>query len=85
MNLLRPLLNVVTAAPEEENKLKSLPLKSPHKISKNEELVLEDIYLEQVRPSEEEMQTYVNAVKDALTAIDSIKGYFRLKNIQSPS
>ena len=44
----------------------------------NEELVLEDVYLEQVNPTEEELQSYVNDVRQALIAIDSIKGYFRL-------
>ena len=64
INLLRPLLNVSTPEPEPEQQ--------------NEELVLEDVYFEQVSPTEEELQSYVSAVKDALTAIDSIKGYFRL-------
>ena len=71
VNLLRPLLNISTPEPE--------PAQPPPEPEQQaEELVLEDIYLEQVSPTEEELQSYVSAAKDALTAIDSIKGYFRL-------
>ena len=71
VTLLRPLLNI--SAPEPE------PAQPPTEPEQQaEELVLEDVYLEQVSPTEEELQSYASAVKDALTAIDSIKGYFRL-------
>ena len=71
VNLLRPLLNISVPEPQPEQ-----PPEEPEQQA--EELVLEDIYLEQVSPTEEELQSYVSAAKDALTAIDSIKGYFRL-------
>jgi len=76
VDLLRPLLNVETEAsqpPKETEKEDTVDEQQ------NEELIIEDIYLEAViTPTEEELQSYVIAVKDALTEIDSIKKYFRL-------
>lgn len=76
VNLLRPLLNVETVAsptPQQSGE------EEASDEQQNEELIIEDIYLEAaVTPTKEELQSYVTAVKDALTAIDSIKGYFRL-------
>ena len=77
VNALSSLLKIGAGSNEIEQEPDNEPdTEAPSE--QNEELVLEDVYLEQLTPNVEELQASVDDVKQALAAIDSIKGYFRL-------
>jgi len=76
VGLLRPTLQIRTIEPTETTT--TTPMQSSEEGEAVEEVMLEDIFLEQTGPTEEELQSLVDAVKQSLEQIDSIKKYFRV-------
>ena len=76
VGLLRPTLQIRTTEPEETTTTTSM--QDSEEGDAVEEIMLEDIFLEQTGPTEEELQSLVDAVKQSLEQIDSIKKYFRV-------
>lgn len=76
VGLLRPTLQIRTTEPEETTT--TTPMQASEEGDAVEEVMLEDIFLEQTGPTEEELQSLVDAVKQSLEQIDSIKKYFRV-------
>lgn len=76
VGLLRPTLQIRTPEPEETTT--TTPKQGSEEDNTVKEVVLEDIFLEQTGPTEGELQSLVDAVKQSLEQIDSIKKYFRV-------
>ena len=77
VDLLRPTLQIRTPEPTETTSTASTE-ETEETSDSIEEVILEDIYLEQTGPTEEELQSLVDAVKQSLEQIDNIKQYFRV-------
>ena len=76
VDLLRPTLQIRTPEPTETTT--TTPIQNAEEGEAVEEVMLENIFLEQTGPTEEELQSLVDAVKQSLEQIDSIKKYFRV-------
>jgi hypothetical protein len=71
VNSLKFLLDLGKKAPD-------LEASEEQPEQQDEVLVLEDIYIESLNPNDPELQSYVNDVRAALSAIETIKSYFKL-------